>query len=548
MGALAREGSVTLAGGPGPSANAQASTVHAIAFPDPGTTPAFPAPPGPADGDGPTPPPPSGGVPGRDRLIGAAVVLALVAILAGTIVWRVGRDDTQSATGFTTPTTEAPGSTTPSTTVDGWPAEVLPLVRFVEKTRGAPFDEPVPIQFLPRDEYEAKAQGTDSDMTDEDRQDLAMYEGQLKALGLADSTLDLDASSDQLAGSGTLAYYDPDENEINVLGTDLDVAHRVTLVHELTHAWQDQQGYLDQLDDLDDGQAATLHALAEGDAMRVEDAYIDTLSSSEQDDYDSQSAQQSEEADLSGIPESLLAAFSSPYVLGGPYAKLLDAEGGNAMVDEALADPPPADADIVTFQRWFDDVKPVDVAAPSIPAGAEQLDEFTFGSVSWLMTLGERVDPREALQVSDAWAGDWSVIYRQDGRICTAAAYQGDTPTATDLAARVIGEWASAMPAGYGATVERTGDVAVLRSCEPASGGEADVVGRTQTALLYPALRTEIAYEIVDGGGTIEDAVCFSNAVIDQLTVEDMESAAYNDPTTVSRLSATARRACPGTA
>jgi hypothetical protein len=282
--------------------------------------------------------------------------------------------------------------------------------------------------------------------------------------------------------------------------------------------------------------------------MRVEDAYVATLSSSEQDDYDSQSAQQSDEADLSGIPDALVAAFSSPYVLGGPYAMLLDADGGNAMVDQALGDPPPADADIVTFQRWFDGVKPVDVEAPSVPAGAEQLDDFVFGSVSWLMTLGERVDPREALDVVDAWAGDWSVIYRQDGRICTAAAYEGNTPTATDKAAQVIGEWAAAMPAAYGATVERTGDVAVLRSCEPASGGDADVVGRTQTALLYPALRTEIAYEIVDGGGTIDDAVCFSNAVIDQLTVEQMESAAYNDPTTVSRLAAGARRACPGVA
>ena len=318
--------------------------MHAISFPDPATTPAFPAPPGPSDGDGSTPPPPSGGVPGRDRLIGAAVVLVLVAILAGTIVWRVGRDDTQSAAP-TTPTTEGSGSVTPSTTVDGWPAEVLPLVRFVEKTRGATFDEPVPIHFLPRDEYEAKAQGSDSDMSDQDKQDLAMYEGQLKALGLADSTLDLNASSDQLAGSGTLAYYDPDSNEINVLGTDLDVAHRVTLVHELTHAWQDQQGYLDGLDDLDDGQAATLHAIAEGDAMRVEDAYVATLSSSDQAAYDSQSAQQSDEADLSGVPEALVAAFSSPYSLGGPYAKLLDAEGGNPMVDRALGDPPPADAE-----------------------------------------------------------------------------------------------------------------------------------------------------------------------------------------------------------
>ena len=81
---------------------------------------------------------------------------------------------------------------------------------------------------------------------------------------------------------------------MKVLGTELDVAHRVTLVHELTHAWQDQQGYLDELDDLDDGQAYTLQALAEGDATRIENAYVDSLSNSELDDYDRQSAQQGE--------------------------------------------------------------------------------------------------------------------------------------------------------------------------------------------------------------------------------------------------------------
>ena len=101
----------------------------------------------------------------------------------------------------------------------------------------------------------------------------------------------------------------------------------------------------------------------------------------------------------------------------------------------------------------------------------------------------------------DRWAGDEGVTYRQDGRICTAAAYEGLTAADTDTAAARIGAWAAAMPAGYGATVERTGDVAVLRSCETGVGRRRRIVGRTQVALQYPALRTEIAYEVLSSGG-----------------------------------------------
>jgi hypothetical protein len=266
-------------------------------------------------------------------------------------------------------------------------------------------------------------------------------------------------------GSGTLAFYDSETNEVKVLGTDLDVAHRVTLVHELTHAWQDQHGYLDKLDELDDPQAYTLQAVAEGDATRIENEYIDTLSSRERDAYDRQSQQQGADADLSGVPDALIASFSSLYALGGPFAGLLDEEGGNTKVNAALADPPPSEADIVDPNRYLDGVQPVDVAEPSVPAGAERIDGGTFGAVSWLITLSEHIDPRDALDVVDTWAGDQSVTYRQDGRVCTAAAFKGLTSSDTAAAASRIGEWAAAM-GGHDASVSQTDGTAVLRSCE----------------------------------------------------------------------------------
>src|SRR5690349_12719166 len=114
----------------------------------------------------------------------------------------------------------------------------------------------------------------------------------MRALGLLDQDTDLQDAIDQSYGECTLAFYDTENVKIRVLGTDVYVARRVTLVHELVHAWQDQQGFLEGYDEMEDTEAFILQTLVEGDATRIEDLYIETLSSDDFDDYQDQSAQQ----------------------------------------------------------------------------------------------------------------------------------------------------------------------------------------------------------------------------------------------------------------
>jgi len=73
-----------------------------------------------------------------------------------------------------------------------------------------------------------------------------------------------------------------------VRGTDLtDVDVRVTIVHELTHALQDQHFDLTKLDDAveTEGEDFALTALVEGDATSIEDDYLFSLPQAEQDAY-----------------------------------------------------------------------------------------------------------------------------------------------------------------------------------------------------------------------------------------------------------------------
>jgi hypothetical protein len=486
-------------------------------------------------------------VPGRDRLVGAVVVLVLLAVLAATVAWRVGRDDGDTAAPSATTAPSGPGSTT-TAPGDAWPAEVQPLAAFVEQQRGAPFDHPVPIEYLAESDYQAAVSQQTEDLTDEERADLETWKGQMRSLGLVSPGTDLDAATDQLYGEGTLAFYDPEDDVVKVLGEQqggLDVAHRVTLVHELTHAWQDQRGYLDDMDELDSTLSYTLQSVVEGDATRVEDAYVDDLSSSEQSDYYDQAQEQAQQSDLSGVPDALVAGFSSAYSLGGPFAKVLDDQGGNAEVDQALADPPPAEIDLFDPVRWFDGVQPVAVPQPTVPAGAEQLDDpEDFGAVTWMMMLSERMDPRDALHTVETWAGDSSVVYRLDGRVCTAAAFRGRTPADTTTALDRLEVWAAGSP-GLDARVEMVGGDATFHACEPAAGTDGPpVAGRSQVAMQYPALRVEVIWELLDSGASFPQATCFADHVVDSLTYEQMDSGAVYDPDTVERLGSEASQLC----
>ena len=67
-----------------------------------------------------------------------------------------------------------------------------------------------------------------------------------------------------------------------------------------------------------------------------------------------------------------------------------------------------------------------------------------------------------------------------------------------------------------------------------------------RSALQYPALRTEIAYEVLASGSTLANAQCFAASIVDSLSVADMQSGAINQPDRVDELSAARPGRLPG--
>ena len=161
-------------------------------------------------------------------------------------------------------------------------------VRFVERHRKLEFEHPVPVKFLDDDAFVKAYQRDDPKITKEDRADAERSAGQLRALGLVEGPVDLIESQKDLAATDTVGFYDQERKALFVRGTDLtDVDVRITLVHELTHALQDQRFDLTRLDDAIEtsGEDFALTALVEGDATSVEDDYLYSLPQTDQDAY-----------------------------------------------------------------------------------------------------------------------------------------------------------------------------------------------------------------------------------------------------------------------
>ena len=166
-----------------------------------------------------------------------------------------------------------------------WDAKVADLVTFVEQERGLKFTYPVGVDFIAPEAFD-KAIGTaKARRTDEPSDD--PHAVLLRALGLGPMTsADVTAAApttttiDPQSGKGSspvVGLYDPTRHRIRVRGSDLTATNKATLVHELTHALQDQHFELDALyaGATTNTQAAAIHAAIEGDAVAVESAYVD---------------------------------------------------------------------------------------------------------------------------------------------------------------------------------------------------------------------------------------------------------------------------------
>ncbi len=286
---------------------------------------------------------------------------------------------------------------------------------FVEKHRGLKFRAPVKVTFLADAEFQQeleKANGTDT----------AGYATEAKvlhALGLLDGLPDLAKAEQALQDSSVIGFYDPKTKQLYVRGVDAKPSVRHVLVHELTHALQDQWFSIDRTLSNEDESDLAFRALVEGDAVRIENQYIATLSQADK--------QQIQAADAAGgplpagVPDILLELDYFPYQAGPPFTEAVVASAGQERLDAAFTTPPTTTAQVIHPDLFLASRAPVSVDFPA--ADGTVIDKGVLGEFGLDLIL-ERLSARgevtagQVQAITSGWSGDRYIAWDQGSRSC----------------------------------------------------------------------------------------------------------------------------------
>ena len=407
-------------------------------------------------------------------MLAALAVLFLVGVASAVAL--LGRDDEEVADRPAAPSptdrpaaeeeaseSEAPRETTtttePGSTAPGGQAEleatVAELSQFVADARGAPFPGPVDVELLDGDAFNQRLLAD----FEEEREEIELVGRLFVAMGLLEPDQDLFEIFRDFLGTGVLGFYDPETGELVVRGAEVTPYTRSTIVHELTHAYDDQRFELHRpaIEDAADESSLGFSALIEGNAVRVQQQWEATLSEEEQDELLSEQIEIGAGIDFGELPFVVLRQIEFPYSAGPPLVEALVEEGGEARVDEAFAAPPLTSEQVIEPDRYLGGEGAVPVPAP--PAEGEVLDQGTYGQLTLGVTLGDVVDRETARQAADGWGGDAYVAWADGERTCVRTTFVMDTPQ--DLAELVEAWQAWAVERPGTTVVPGEGDVTV---------------------------------------------------------------------------------------
>ena len=407
-----------------------------------------------------------------------------------------------------------------------WDARVTDIVKFDEATRGLKYKHPVKIEFMSEDDF-TKTLTAEDGPTDEEKAQMQQFTAAYRALGLIGGDVDLLQQTQDIQSGGTLAYYDPKTKVIRVRGTEMTPALRVTLAHEMTHVLQDQYFDLNRLEKIkDDGAQTAFRAVVEGDAVGVENAYIDQLSPADKQAYDDENQKSGDSSGYDKAPQVLVANFTSPYIVGPPFVATLKAKGGNPAVDEAIKTPPASEAALLDLFTYLKNTTPLTVQPPDLGEGQTKIDASGIGATTWYLMLARRLPAADAIKSIDGWGGDSSLTYTETtGRVCVKARYQGKTSADTDTMAALLDEWVAQSPADTALTT-RDGSVIELQSCDPGKDAVLPGTDRSVLAMELLAVRLQIVQSGYEQGAKASRVECFSDQVVAGLSLDDLSDTA----------------------
>lgn len=299
----------------------------------------------------------------------------------------------------------------------------LPIAE-VERARELKLDVVPPVRRITREEYATQSEMNANESTEEDLRELRDSYGRLGFFPLTFDPRSTARATSEFYG----AYYSQKDKNVTVI----DAAEPALLVHELTHALQDQHFDLSRLlkTAMSTDQALAQRGLVEGDAVLAEERYDlwqrgDDPTSLVAAYITPAAAREASEKglDASKVPLLFAALPSFAYSYGAAYVvSLLDAPNGRwsyAAVNEHLRMSGPASTQEVL--RLGRDVDPIEATGLSV-LPADVAAEYTITAVDRLgeyytyLLFRPLTEHSHLQQLTAAWDGDQLVLLkRKDG-------------------------------------------------------------------------------------------------------------------------------------
>jgi hypothetical protein len=313
------------------------------------------------------------------------------------------------------------------------------LMRAAERYRGLPARRPVPSGTIDEAALEKKMAAVLREDLPPER--LAALEASLKAFGLLPEEMNFAAYYPRLVTSQVAGFYDPEGSYFALVRREGQpgTADETIIVHELTHALQDQHFDLRKFasgDPLSDGETART-ALVEGDATLTMIRYVlqaedmgelqgmaQTLRSwmKEPERFVSAMPDLPGGAELASAPAWVRDSLLFSYFQGFAFCLEVRRRGGQPLLDRAFTtDPPRSTEQILHPEKWFgerDDpgVLPWPDLSQELP-GSRKVAEGELGEASLRTFLRESLKKDEKAEAAAAgWRGDRFAVYEQKGR------------------------------------------------------------------------------------------------------------------------------------
>lgn len=406
-----------------------------------------------------------------------------------------------------------------------WDPRVAPIAAFVQSQRGLKWKHPVKVEFLAPARFDALMAKESSPDTKSASEAQTTFDV-MRAIGVASGNVDLGKAERQFAQSDVVGQYVYSDRTVYVSGDQLTPYVRSVLAHELTHALQAEYFDLSKIQSghADDDGAVT--ALIEGDAVRVQNAYEQSLSPADQSlliqEQQQTSGQASAQNSQNGIPQFMVNQAEFPYDFGPTFVAALVAQGGNRQVDAAFKKPPVLDAQIVDPETFLPGAGVPKITGPSLPKGARQaLPRTGFGEVSLLEMLGDQIGFAQAWSALQGWSQDQMLAYTQDGKVCADITVLNDSPDSASSLLQAARAWASHLPA---ASATQSGPTVEFHACDP--GPAWKTTAHVDDPYQALAVRSVLMYQLITDAhlGTTK-AVCAADQVLTTMGPQELQTA-----------------------